>query len=330
MKKVLHIISVIGLLLTLQSCDRISGLWLRGDKTQQEQTVDNQGQGASDKDKQHSDTTKIKTAKDMKSKHQQCENGIRLMRDSLNTLNTQVADLQSDIAKLKQRQEELVSDKVGVKNLFVYLAIFTIVAIVLVVLLAKKTADKSRLTEKQVKNIIAGFAKRHPEIINGNVQAVLGQHSGLLQANRQNISALNTRLGSVEMVLNELRNRTNSGNTQGKKDERPRVASRVFYMRRPLKDMEFDLSLKSETPSEDTLYRFETDSKNPNVAQFEFYCNTPGRVRWAWSTKDKSLERVCHATGNGTNGTYKCTAHGEAELKDGKWVVTRKAVVIFD
>ena len=35
-------------------------------------------------------------------------------------------------------------------------------------------------------------------------------------------------------------------------------------------------------------------------------------------------------SGSDANGTYRCTAPGEARLQDGKWVVTRKAVVIFD
>lgn len=107
-------------------------------------------------------------------------------------------------------------------------------------------------------------------------------------------------------------------------------ASRVFYMKRPLKDMEFELSLKRERPTEETMYRFEIDSKRPNLAHFVFDCDSPNRVRWALNTKDKTLDRVCNASGSGTNGKYQCTAEGEAELRDGKWVVTRKAVVIFD
>ncbi|MDR4000945.1 MAG: hypothetical protein Q3X12_07000, partial [Hallella sp.] len=106
--------------------------------------------------------------------------------------------------------------------------------------------------------------------------------------------------------------------------------SNVFYMKRPQKDMEFDLSLRSERQTEETLYRFEIDRRNPNVAHFFFDCMYPNRVRWALSTRENTLDRVCNASGSDANGTYRCTAPGEAKLQDGKWVVTRKAVVIFD
>ena len=230
----------------------------------------------------------------------------------------------------------------GVKNLFVYLAIFSVVAIFLVVLLSKKIAGKGNLTEKQVKDIITDFASRHPEIINGSTLLTLSQYLGYIQTNKKNIESINLR-------LNALTNRANGqvgGNAptgqqswekqatlgvQQKEAERQSAGtSRVFYMKRPLKDMEFELSLKRERPTEETMYRFEIDSKRPNLAHFVFDCDSPNRVRWALNTKDKTLDRVCNASGSGTNGKYQCTAEGEAELRDGKWVVTRKAVVIFD
>lgn len=101
-------------------------------------------------------------------------------------------------------------------------------------------------------------------------------------------------------------------------------------MRRPLKDMEFDLSLRSERQTEETLYRFEIDHKRPNVAHFFFDCKYPNRVRWALATREKTLDRVCNASGSSTNGTYNCKAPGEAVLQEGKWIVKRKAMVIFD
>lgn len=139
MKKILYIFSFIGLFLTLQSCDRLSNLFGDDNDSQQVQVSDDQGQGTSEDDvRRDSDATdKADTAK-MQSQLQQNEDGIKKLNDSLNVLNEELTNLQSEVATLRQKQQDIENDKVGVKNLFVYLVIFSIVAIVLVVLLAKK------------------------------------------------------------------------------------------------------------------------------------------------------------------------------------------------
>lgn len=341
MKKVLYIVSFIGLFLTLQSCDRLSGLLGENNDSQQEQVVDDQGQGTSeDSVKQDSDATDEAATAKMQSQLQQNEDGIKKLNDSLSVLNAELVNLQSEVATLKQKQQEIESDKVGVKNLFVYLAIFSIVVIFLVILLAKKIAGKGGLTEKQVKDIVADFAKRHPDIINGSTQQTLSQHFGYIQNHKQAIDAINKQLGALANYVNGLPNETSNqqswksqaalGGQQKAKGNQINGGSRVFYMLPPCKEMEFDMSSKRELQMEDTLYRFEVDSKRPNLAHFVFECNSPSGVRWALRNKDKTLDRVCNASGNGANGKYKCTAPGEAEFRDGKWVVTRKAVVKFD
>ena len=344
MKNLLHIVSFIGLSLTFQSCDRLSGLLGGESDSLQEQVADNHDEAEpTNNNEQSSDTIggKAATTK-MQSQLQRNEDGIKKLNDSLNVLNSNLQMCQSKLATLQQKQNELESDKVGVKNLFVYLAIFSVVAIVLVILLSKKIAGKGNLTEKQVKDIITDFASRHPEIINGSTQLTLSQYLGYIQTNEKNIDSINLRLNALTNWANgQVGGNAPTGQQSWEKQSTLKVqqkeaenqsagASRVFYMKRPLKDMEFELSLKRERPTEETMYRFEIDSKRPNLAHFVFNCDSPNRVRWALNTKDKTLDRVCNASGSGTNGKYQCTAEGEAELRDGKWVVTRKAVVIFD
>lgn len=341
MKKILYIVSFIGLFLTLQSCDRLSGLISGESNSRSEKVTDERNQtDSADNDKQGSDSTgSVATAK-MQSQLQQNEDGIKKLNDSLAVLNSNLANLQSDIEALQKQQKEIENDKVGVKNLFVYLAIFSVIIIGLVVLLSKKIAGKGSLTEKQVKDIIADFSKRHPEVIGGSFQSTLNQYFGYIQNHKQAIDAINKQLGALVTNVNGLASGISNqqswekqaaeGGQQEKKDIRKDEAGRIFYMKRPLNDREFDLSLRKETATEDTMYRFEIDRKRPNIAHFVFDCNSQSRVRWALSTKDKTLDRVCNASGSGANGKYKCTAPGEAELRDGKWVVTRKAVVIFD
>lgn len=343
MKKILYIVSFIGLSLTFQSCERLGGLLGGESDSSQEQVADNQGEAEpTNNNEQSPDTTDMVASAKMQSQLQRNEDGIKKLNDSLNVLNSNLQMCLSKLATLQQKQNELESDKVGVKNLFVYLAIFSVVAIVLVILLSKKIAGKGNLTEKQVKDIITDFASRHPEIINGSTQLTLSQYLGYIQTNKKNIDSINLRLNALTNWANgQVGGNAPTGQQSWEKQATLEVqqkeaenqsaeASRVFYMKRPLKDMEFELSLKRERPTEETMYRFEIDSKRPNLAHFVFDCDSPNRVRWALNTKDKTLDRVCNASGSGTNGKYQCTAEGEAELRDGKWVVTRKAVVIFD
>jgi len=292
MKKLLYIVSFIGLSLTFQSCDRLSGLLGGESDSPQEQVADNHDEAEPTNNNEQSPDTigKAATAK-MQSQLQRNEDGIKKLNDSLNVLNSNLQMCQSKLATLQQKQNELESDKVGVKNLFVYLAIFSVVAIVLVILLSKKIAGKGNLTEKQVKDIITDFASRHPEIINGRTQLTLSQYLGYIQTNEKNIDSINLRLNALTNWANgQVGGNAPTGQQSWEKQSTLKVqqkeaenqsagASRVFYMKRPLKDMEFELSLKRERPTEETMYRFEIDSKRPNLAHFVFDCDSPNRVR---------------------------------------------------
>lgn len=135
MKKLLYIVSFIGLSLTFQSCDRLSGLLGGESDSPQEQVAGNHDEA----EPTNNNELIEKAAKTkMQSQLQRNEDGIKKLNDSLNVLNSNLQMCQSKLATLQQKQNELESDKVGVKNLFVYLAIFSVVAIVLVILLSKK------------------------------------------------------------------------------------------------------------------------------------------------------------------------------------------------
>lgn len=194
MKKLLYIVSFIGLSLTFQSCDRLSGLLGGESDSPQEQVAEAEPITNHNEQSPHT-KEKAATAK-MQSQLQRNEDGIKKLHDSLNVLNSNLQMCQSKLATLQQKQNELESDKVGVKNLFVYLAIFSVVAIFLVVLLSKKIAGKGNLTEKQVKDIITDFASRHPEIINGSTLLTLSQYLGYIQTNKKNIESINLRLNA--------------------------------------------------------------------------------------------------------------------------------------
>ena len=330
MKRAFYIVFLLGVLLTMQSCDRIGNLIGESD-TPKEQPAEVQAQESVDNASTDTlGTTKIQT------QLLQNEDGIRALKDSLTSLNGKISSLQAAVDSLQQQQAELAQTKVGAKSLFVYVAIFAIFIVVLVLFLTKKKRGQDNLTEKQVKDIIADFAKDHP-YLSGETLSKLERQIGVISNHKQALDSIITRLNNLETRIGSTVPTFNTQGTQTSSSEKPVAGgaqaggtSNVFYMKRPQKDMEFDLSLRSERQTEETLYRFEIDRRNPNVAHFFFDCMYPNRVRWALSTREKTLDRGCNASGSDANGTYRCTAPGEAKLQDGKWVVTRKAVVIFD
>lgn len=335
MKRILYLISLLGLFLTLQSCDRISNLFNDDDSTTQQVDDSQQQDESANKEDQTSETKDKVTTVEMQSQLQQNEDGIKALKDSLENLKMKLTNLQNDMTALQQQQTEINNDKVGVKNLFIYLAIFTIVAVVLIVLLTKKITRKNSLTRKDVEDIITDFAEKHPDRINGSMQLELYQ----LSTQIKNINQIDQDVKLLKQDVNNLKYQVNTKAIQQNNEpqatsdgsNRPHETTRgVFYMKRPSGDMEWDLSLKSETQTEETFYRFEIDRRRPNIAHFTFDCITSARVSWALTTRDITINRACIATVNSRNGRYLCTREGEAELRGGKWVVTRKAEVTFE
>lgn len=337
MKKVLYIFFVVGLIISLQSCDRVSNMLGDRNGSQQEQT--SEGEASLDTGASVSNSDSARTA-EMQARLEQKDSVIKVLTDSLSIVAENVASLQSDFQNLKKEQDELQSDKVGVKNLFVYLAIFTVVFVVLMILLVRILVKSTSMKEDKVKGIVEYMAKKHPEIVCVSVNPLLNQHAGAINSLLRDMQMLKSQVDKLSRNEVDGKSEVRHDNPQSWESQatsnnhaltgQASPKSNVFYMKRPIENMEFDLSLKSLNPTEETLYRFEVDAKRPNFAKFYFDCESPARVRWALSTKDKTLDRVCNATGDSTNGRYTCTSPGEAKLQDGKWGVTRKAVVIFD
>lgn len=132
MKKVLYIFFVVGLIISLQSCDRVSNML--GDRNESQQERTSEGDASLNAGAPESNGDSAKTA-DMQARLEQKDSVIKVLTDSLSIVAENVASLQSDFQNMKKQQDELQSDKVGVKNLFVYLTIFTVVFVILVILL---------------------------------------------------------------------------------------------------------------------------------------------------------------------------------------------------
>lgn len=322
MKKLLYTVCVIGLL-TCQSCDRINGLFDSEGESQTEQRKDSETESSN---KVSPDSTK---AVNVESKLQKNDVEIRRLNDSLTVLCNEVLTLKSAIDDVKQKQDELDESKVGLKSLFVVLALFLVVVIILVIVMINKITKKSKVSDRYIKSIVEDFANKHQDKVSLDFARIYG----LIQQNSGAISDLSRSLNIIRSKFGQ----NNSGNicTGGVRvgdegSKTPIKEEHVFYMMRTDKNKEFDAALKKNIPTEDTFYKFEVNRKNPNKAHFWFDCNSENGVRWAVDTKTITLDNVCDVIVNGTSGKFNCTVPGEAELHDGKWIVKRKAFVIFD
>ena len=328
MKRILYIVYILVLLISIQSCDRAHSLFDDNSTQQKEQTNVHNDDSVS----QNVPANAI----EIQSQLQQRDSTIKVLADSLNNLKTNISELETNIKALNKNQEQLQNEKVGMKSLFVYLLIFTICLIVLVMLLVKKLIKNSSLNEEKVKGIIEELAQKHPEIFCGMINRTLDAHHLRITTLSDSIKSLNNQLSSLknQMSFNSVNVNNNSQEPKMKPSSLPTAGNSskntVFYMKRPLANMEFELSLKSNIPTEETLYRFEIDLKHPDKAQFEFFCTSKARIRWAWASKENTLDRVCNVAGDGNLGKAQTTSPGTAELRNGKWIVTRKAVVIFN
>ena len=229
MKRAFYIVFLLGVLLSMQSCDRIGNLIGESD-TPKEQTAEVQAHESVDNASTDTlETTKIQT------QLLQNEDGIRALKDSLTSLNGKISSLQAAVDSLQQQQAELAQTKVGAKSLFVYVAIFAIFIVVLVLFLTKKKRGQDNLTEKQVKDIIADFAKDHP-YLSGETLSKLERQIGVISNHKQALDSIITRLNKLETRIGNTAPLFNTQGTQTASTEKPVAGgaqaggtSNVFY-----------------------------------------------------------------------------------------------------
>lgn len=327
MRKLVLIICMMTLVFTMPSCGYFSN-----DRDKSEVTT-----GTDSATQNHSESTVDRATESaiaealLMSRNMEKEKSINVLRDSIDTISVQLYTARHDIVELKEEVESMKAEKLATNTFFVFLAIFFVVVIVLVCILVKKLG----LTETQVERIASRIKP-----------STTGANSGRSTYNREYF-ALMTRISRLEQVIKGIQNTgcpkdNGSGNigtgfdtdnpTTGTKEPKidSKSDSRVFYMSRPSGDCEFMDKEKRYIASEDTLYRFELKRNKANQATFEFYSKYESGVRESLMMQDLNIERVCDADiQNRDNGKYKCTEKGEAELRGDKWVVTKKAKVMF-
>lgn len=328
MKKILYTLCIVVLSATLQSCDKINELFKDRDTAQEEFS-----------DTDNEDAVSSIDTSNIKSQLLQKDSVIRSLKEEISATNKELGVLQDTIRNLAMAQDKIKNDSIGLKNLFLYLLVFTIVVVVLVVIMINKLV-KGKLSDSRLRDFIVDTYKRQQQTsASGNKEDLLLKtnkwESSLRDISelRNKVCNLENKLRIMEMSYGQQSHKTQPAPIVLKRQEavkQPEHNDNVFYMKKPLEEMKFDSSLKSSTATEETFYRFEVDKNNRRFALFYFECGAPSSVRMAFNNKSSYLDKVCTSSGDNINGSYICTTPGEAKLEGDKWVVTRKANVVFD
>lgn len=100
---------------------------------------------------------------------------------------------------------------------------------------------------------------------------------------------------------------------------------REFYMPRTRRNYEFDDARKQFSKDENTFFKFIVDRRNRNKAVFEFDPYDQTNITRSFDDRDNSMVTVCEIEFESNQPTnYVNIVKGEAELRNGKWIVTKK------
>lgn len=338
MNKLYYFIIIFFVACSLSSCDKINSFLSEDYYQTGNSTSSNSTSGSENENSEKLDS--IEAAE--KAKMDSIASNVEITSTRIDSLEEVINSKQSEIDGLKSTIEEIEIKKIGLIQLFIYLVVFSIILVILVIYIAQRVGVKETTIDRKI--------KYHVNTCHGQQNNVNVNHNGQSVKSAQDIQDLNNKYNDLNTKYARLKSLVDplivpsasshsygypQDNSQGKqpiasvKDDAKKNASREFYMERPLKENEFDLSLRKENATEDTCYKFKLDKHNNNKATFKFETVSPQAATRALNTRDKTIDPVCDVLINGYTGQYNCD-EGEAILKDDKWIVTKKAYIIFN
>lgn len=334
MNKFYYFIIVFFVAYSLTSCDKINSFLSEDDYQTENNTSYSSSSSSDNENKEKLDSIEATE----NTKIDSIASDVVTTASRLDSLEDVVSSKQNEIEELNSKIKELEIKKISLLQLFIYLVAFSIILVILVVYIAQRVGLKKTDIDSKIKN--------HENICHGQYNNVNANHNGQSIKSAKDIQELNVKfdelknkytylMARIDPLLNPSAQVYIHDSSLGKqpnvttKDDIKKIDSREFYMERPLKENEFDLSLRKENPTEDTCYKFKLDKHNDSKATFKFETVSPQAALRALNTRDKTIDPVCDVTIiNGDTGHYECN-EGEATLKDGKWIVTKKAYIIF-
>lgn len=329
MKFTKNIISIALLAISITSftsCDKISGMFDRSTPTE-ETTESNYSNtdsedGATDSLSKAKEDSLAQVRKDSLARVEaaqqakEIENKLSSQSDSINDLNTKIANLED--------KSENMMDK---SSAYTFMVVELILFLLILWYLYGKLSDRIKKLKGGLHNIEQSDEGLSEIQVNRKIQTA--KNDLVKQINYKNKSQ-DDRMDDIVKRLKILEGPNDSQYAQTSfqqpqlntsKKEEPKNSD-TFYMPRTRTDLQFDDSKKKYVKDETTYFKFVV--KKGNKAEFMFDPQE-NNIVGAYDDRENSLVTVCDVESKSPTPTrYNNITPGEAELRNGIWHVTRK------
>lgn len=246
---------------------------------------------------------------------QEMENIISNQSDSINVLNTRVADLEND-----------ANNRLDKTSAYTFMIVEFIILALIIYLLYGKIRKLERRVQK-IKNTIGPLSDRDHELSKRDVIIMINKG---LQDLAEKATKYNTKQdGRIDEIVkrlvtieNTLENNSNQASCNVS-NHTERQESNVFFMPRTIHQMQFEDGKKKYYKDESAFFKFTI--KNNGKAKFVFDPYEESYIVRAYDDRDNSLLTVCELESkSATPKKFNNVEPGEAELRGDIWVVTKK------
>lgn len=302
-----NFVSILALCLVfLTSCDRFFGHSLEDSCPDNQSTVINTEQ---------SDTAKTESLAEVAiSKTNELDNKLNCLSDSIINLYNRIKDLEN--------KNSLMIDKTSAYTFMI--AEFVILAIIMLILYRQIKSQERTISSFQISTLSENTVR---SIVETNIKDIVGQINNIISNQNRSISALTTKLNSLEANRNAFVPPFQPLNSEmtvtKKKDEPSHARGNVFYMPRTMTHMQFDDSRKKYVKDDTVCFTFTL--KANGKASFIFEPYDESSVRRAFDSREETLLTVCDLEIKNPSGkSFENVEPGEAELNGSIWQVTKK------
>lgn len=310
------------------SCDKISGLFNRSTPTE-ETTESNYSntdseEGATDSLSKAKEDSLAQVRKDSLARVEATQQAKEI-EDKLSSQSNSINDLNSKIADLEGKSEELM-DK---SSAYTFMVVEFILFLLIIWYLYRKLSSRIMKLKSRLHNV----EKFEGEIFEIQVNRIIQTsiYDLAKQINNKNKSQ-DDRMDDIDKRLIKLEDSNDAysqyektsfqqSQTETSKKEEPKKND-TFYMPRTRTERQFDDSKRKYVKDETTYFKFEV--KKGNKAEFWFEPQE-NNIVGAYDDRENSLATVCDVESKSPTPTrYNNITPGEAEFRNGFWHVTRK------
>lgn len=306
------------------SCDKISGIFDRSTPTE-ETTESNYSntdseEGATDSLSKAKEDSLAQVRKDSLARVEAAQQAKEI-EDKLSSQSDSINDLNSKIADLEGKSEELM-DK---SSAYTFMVVEFILFLLIIWCLYRKLSSRIMKLKSRLDNVEkseGGISEIHVDRkINELAKKIKNENKSQDDLMYDIVKRLKNLEGPNDAYSQYAQTSFQQPKTEVSKKEEPKKND-IFYMPRTRTDLQFDDSKRKYVKDETTYFKFEV--KEGNKAKFTFDPQE-NNIVGAYDDRENSLVTVCDVESmSPTPSKYNNVEPGEAELTNSIWHVTKK------